>query len=905
MKSLRLFNDTMTSELPHFLPSLAAKAGVLCSFASLATLGYGAPALAATITVGGGCTLADAITAANTNTATGGCVAGDAGLDTISLPTGTLNIAGPLPEFTEPITVTGAGQAATIIDFNGTNGPGLSITPSAPGSTIQDLTIRGVGGGGGQNTGANIRVRAQNTTIQRIISENSFGVDRDGAGVYFDGGNGSNNPGNFNSTPVDGSVIRDSIIQDNDNGGVTVRFGAQNVTIENNIVRVNAGAVPVNTIANFQCTANGTNRGGDADNRSDGIELVGANSITITNNLVECNGGFGIDVRTFPSSNITISNNTIRANGVGTSSANAIAEQDAGIGIRNGNNITVSQNLITANINDGIVVNDNNANASNTFTQNSIFLNGRDPTNGNPLNTAERLAIDLDAGADGGGSNVGDGVTPNDNNDGDAGANALNNFPVFEGAIISNGQLILPGFARPGSSIELFSVTTPDPNNFGEAEFFLGTLVEGGGGDLDTTTGAYSPTSANIVAAYPAATRNGLGQDNNANRFLFQLATPTLAINAPPPATLPARLNTALQIGDVVTATATFGGATSELSGLISVTAGLGVSKELLSVTPVGVNQFDVALRVRIENLSPIGLDTVQITDDLTAAFPAPATFAIAPGGAPTISNTSGAGTAATANAAFNGSTDTNLLDSTATTLAPRDLSTPTDSFIEVDFTVRVTPGANLSFENTAVGSAQIPGSGVSLTDTSNNGTVLDPGTTDPTVPANNTPTPINLGLQLIKRITQVIRGGVTTDFNTPTDNPPDPAFVGVTTPPAPNNQLSSGDTVVYTIYYLNTSGSDFTGVAICDPIPSTTSFAPDGFVAGSGISFDDPGAALGAGANQTNAPDGDQGEFLAALAANGACPGGNAGAQGGVLVNVGNVANNQRGFVRFVTTVD
>ena len=45
------------------------------------------PALAATIPVGGACTLVEAITAANTDTATGGCPAGS-GADTIVLPPG-------------------------------------------------------------------------------------------------------------------------------------------------------------------------------------------------------------------------------------------------------------------------------------------------------------------------------------------------------------------------------------------------------------------------------------------------------------------------------------------------------------------------------------------------------------------------------------------------------------------------------------------------------------------------------------------------------------------------------------------------------------------------------------------------------------------------------------------------
>ena len=52
------------------------------------------------------CTLASAITAANTNTATGGCAAGDAGADTIHL-TSNVNLGANLPKITESLTIDG------------------------------------------------------------------------------------------------------------------------------------------------------------------------------------------------------------------------------------------------------------------------------------------------------------------------------------------------------------------------------------------------------------------------------------------------------------------------------------------------------------------------------------------------------------------------------------------------------------------------------------------------------------------------------------------------------------------------------------------------------------------------------------------------------------------------------
>src|SRR5262245_27246660 len=61
----------------------------LAGVALLLALGQ-SPGLTATIPVGGACTLVDAITAANTDTATGGCPAGS-GADTIVLPAGSIH----------------------------------------------------------------------------------------------------------------------------------------------------------------------------------------------------------------------------------------------------------------------------------------------------------------------------------------------------------------------------------------------------------------------------------------------------------------------------------------------------------------------------------------------------------------------------------------------------------------------------------------------------------------------------------------------------------------------------------------------------------------------------------------------------------------------------------------------
>ena len=75
-------------------------------------LSFSAPTGAATITVDSTCSLEDAITAANTDTATGGCSAGS-GADTIRL-TEHIVLDAALPSISSTITIEGAGSRYAI-----------------------------------------------------------------------------------------------------------------------------------------------------------------------------------------------------------------------------------------------------------------------------------------------------------------------------------------------------------------------------------------------------------------------------------------------------------------------------------------------------------------------------------------------------------------------------------------------------------------------------------------------------------------------------------------------------------------------------------------------------------------------------------------------------------------------
>ena len=69
--------------------------------------------------------------------------------------------------------------------------------------------------------------------------------------------------------------------------------------------------------------------------------------------------------------------------------------------------------------------------------------------------------------------------------------NALVNFPVLETAVAGASTLTITGWARPGSTIELF-LTDADPTGFGEGQAYATTVVEGSGADLDARPRRYA-----------------------------------------------------------------------------------------------------------------------------------------------------------------------------------------------------------------------------------------------------------------------------------------------------------------------------------------------------------------------------------------------------------------------------
>jgi uncharacterized repeat protein (TIGR01451 family) len=269
------------------------------------------------------------------------------------------------------------------------------------------------------------------------------------------------------------------------------------------------------------------------------VSLAASGGLTATRTLVQSGDGPGVDALT-ATGGVSLTNLTLRLNGRGSGAVTPGARLGGPGG-------TLTRCVVSDNYGAGVAV---AAGGSGwTLSRDSFSGNGTVHTlaGGAP---SGQVGIDLLSTADDPAAGTSPFVTRNDMNDADAGGNALVNFPVLEGAILSNGQFSVSGWARPGATLELY-VTDGDASGFGEGRTWVATLVEGSAADLDAGVTSYAP----LV--------NGLDQGADAtSRFRFTLPLPP-----------------GVATGVALTSTATLAGVgTSEFSGRVVVGTGVSVS---------------------------------------------------------------------------------------------------------------------------------------------------------------------------------------------------------------------------------------------------------------------------------------------------------------------------------------
>ena len=293
--------------------------------------------------------------------------------------------------------------------------------------------------------------------------------------------------------------------------GITIIDGNYIATTVDNGVFIDGGSSTI--IRNNHFTNNGNAACKPA------IEVESGDGIVIQTNLIENSGGLGIDAENV-SSPIIIDQNTVTTSGFmggGCLAGILLGDDDA----------AVTGNIIHTNAGAGLELVGNGS--GNLISQNSFYANGT---------AVPSLGIDLDQ----------DGVTLNDNGDGDNGPNNLLNFPVIEFATISGSNLSIRGWARPGATIELFISDVSEgtasagdnmigySSDYGEGQTYFATVIEGSASDLSAVVSNYTDMD---------------GNSDTTNKFRFSIPIPA-----------------GIDIGDFITSTATVANSTSEFSPL-------------------------------------------------------------------------------------------------------------------------------------------------------------------------------------------------------------------------------------------------------------------------------------------------------------------------------------------------
>jgi CSLREA domain-containing protein len=373
----------------------------------------------------------------------------------------------------------------------GNGDDGVEISPDAENNTVGGTAsgARNVISGNDEN---GIRIQGPGNKVEgNFIGTNASGTAALGntlGGVRIDRA-----PNNTVGGTQSGAR---NIISGNGGKGVLI-FGSEAIdnTLQGNFIGTNAAGT-----ADLGNDSDGVFIFGDASNNTVGGTTSGARNIISGNGFRHSTGfSFGNGVRIEGSGN-KVEGNFIGTNADGTAALgntadgvditsgasnntvggtqagarNIISGNDRnGVGIGSSAN-KVESNTIRNNVEDGVFISDDAT--ANSVLSNSIFSNGG-------------LGIDL----------APTGVTPNDNDDPDTGANNLQNFPVIDGAARSNSleRTAISGTINSNPNqqftVQCF-VADGDSSNHGEGVTLAGqdTTVQtnaGGNGSFECISG--------------------------------------------------------------------------------------------------------------------------------------------------------------------------------------------------------------------------------------------------------------------------------------------------------------------------------------------------------------------------------------------------------------------------------
>jgi parallel beta-helix repeat protein len=299
------------------------------------------------------------------------------------------------------------------------------------------------------STGPEIVVDFENVNDFYFSSVRGYLYD---VGIYRGGGSQSVC---FTSVATSGSVVQNVTIYQSEGNGLFID-GSDGVTVQASIFRDN----------------------GTGSTSADGVLLDTSSGSTITGNRFVANANTGIEFSSGSSQNNDIL-------------FNYFTDQQVGIYLNAGSQNTISQNYIYNNSGDAIVIGTNAT--GNTITQNSIWSNGG-------------LGIELSAD----GSRDGDGVTANDAEDGDSGANDLLNYPVITEATETDGSISIDfdlDVPEGDYRIEFFTNSWGgDPSGYGEGQNFVSEVsISHPGGGTQSFSHSFNGAVGDIISATTTA----------------------------------------------------------------------------------------------------------------------------------------------------------------------------------------------------------------------------------------------------------------------------------------------------------------------------------------------------------------------------------------------------------------
>lgn len=338
------------------------------------------------------------------------------------------------------------------------------------------------------NGGNGVRITsgaAKNLIGGTVAAARNVASGNEARGIQVDGSNSNDNviQGNFIGTNAAGTAaipntdigvivfaVKNTLI----GGAVT---GARNVISGNQdqgIAIVDTGNAGTIVQGNFiGLNAAGTAPLGNGDSgirvgQGAGAAIIGGTT-ALARNVISGNAKAGITLENALATACKIQGNFIGTLANGTSPAgnvlhgvvifagsqnNLVGGTEAGAG-----------NVIANNGGDGVLLGTDAANGfgSDPGTGNAVL--------GNRIFNNGGLGIDLGV----------NGVTGNDANDADTGANNLQNFPVLNVAFLQEGVLFVAGSINSTSSVELriefFASQFGDPSGNGEGQIFLGFII--------------------------------------------------------------------------------------------------------------------------------------------------------------------------------------------------------------------------------------------------------------------------------------------------------------------------------------------------------------------------------------------------------------------------------------------